>query len=140
MGVQAGWFTLNGAPTFLLGLSYYGALGASEATWRRDLANERSVRDARFVRFTELKELRGLVMRLDPPRLVTASDGGAAGWCFHNGDRRDTPDHRPRRSFDLRERPLFEQLDEQERQYKLSAPAGYTAAVENLSRLELVRE
>jgi len=37
--------------------------------------------------------------------------GGAAGWCFHNGDQRDAADGRPRRSFDLRDGRLFEQLD-----------------------------
>jgi hypothetical protein len=42
--------------------------------------------------------------------------GGAAGWCFHNGDSRDAKDGRPRRSFDLREQRLFEQLDDVERQ------------------------
>jgi hypothetical protein len=47
--------------------------------------------------------------------LQAAKTGGAAGWCFHNGDRRDAPDGQPRRSFDLRERRLFDQLDEQER-------------------------
>ncbi|MBM3500315.1 MAG: hypothetical protein FJX74_16785 [Armatimonadetes bacterium] len=41
--------------------------------------------------------------------------GGAAGWCLHNGSRA-TDDGRPRRSFDLREGPLFEQLDAQETQ------------------------
>jgi hypothetical protein len=40
--------------------------------------------------------------------------GGAAGWCFHNGSQRDAPDNQPRRSFDLRERRLFEQLDAEE--------------------------
>jgi hypothetical protein len=53
--------------------------------------------------------------------LAGARAGGAAGWCFHNGDQRDRPDGRPRRSFDLRERPLFEQLDEEER-LSLHAP------------------
>jgi len=41
--------------------------------------------------------------------------GGAAGWCLHNGDRRGAEDGRPRRSFDLRDGRLFEQLDDQER-------------------------
>jgi hypothetical protein len=50
-----------------------------------------------------LKDLRGAVL------------GGAAGWCFHNGLQRDTPDHQPRRSFDLRAKGLFEQLDSEER-------------------------
>jgi hypothetical protein len=46
--------------------------------------------------------------------LTGARDGGAAGWCLHNGDSRAAPDGRPRRSFDVRERRLFEQLDTEE--------------------------
>jgi len=46
--------------------------------------------------------------------LTGAKAGGAAGWCFHNGDDRTAKDGRPRRSFDLRETRLFEQLDEEE--------------------------
>jgi hypothetical protein len=42
--------------------------------------------------------------------------GGAAGWCFHNGSQRKAPGQKPRRSFDLRERRLFEQLDPVERE------------------------
>ena len=168
--------------------------------WYLDLANERDVGDARFVPVEEIRELRDLVRRLDPSRLVTASfgghdlsksdlrdvvlsadldfvsphrprnphspgetqdqtrallalmnelgrvipvlyqepfrrgygswqpsaedyltdlqgalAGGAAGWCLHNGDQRHAPENRPRRSFDLHEKRLFEQLDEQER-------------------------
>ena len=44
--------------------------------WYLDLANERDVRDARYVSPAELKKLRELVRRLDPSRLVTASFGG----------------------------------------------------------------
>jgi len=44
--------------------------------WYLDLANERDVRDARYVSLEELKALRELVRRLDPGRLVTASFGG----------------------------------------------------------------
>ncbi len=44
--------------------------------WYLDLANERDVRDARYVSPAELKQLRELVRRLDSPRLVTASFGG----------------------------------------------------------------
>ncbi len=40
--------------------------------------------------------------------------GGAAGWCFHNGDQHEHPDGQPRRSFDLRSRRLFDQLDSEE--------------------------
>ena len=40
--------------------------------------------------------------------------GGAAGWCFHNGSGRTTADNRPRRSFDLREKRLVDQLDSEE--------------------------
>jgi hypothetical protein len=47
--------------------------------------------------------------------LQGAKAGGAAGWCFHNGHSKDTPDGQPRRSFDLRQRRLFDQLDEDER-------------------------
>ncbi len=42
---------------------------------------------------------------------VGAHRGGAAGWCFHNGDQRDAAEGRPRRSFDLRDGRLFDQLD-----------------------------
>lgn len=168
--------------------------------WYLDLANERDVRDDRYVSIEELAKLRELVRRLDPQRLVTASfgghdlskrdvqhslidaghdflsvhrprnpqspgqteartrellatavelhriapvhhqepfrrgyadwdpvaedfltdlrgaiAGGAAGWCFHNGSQRTTPDNRPRRSFDLREQRLIDQLDFEER-------------------------
>lgn len=304
LGIRGSQFTLDGAPTFLLGASYYGGLGASEETVRRDLdalqrhgfnwirvwatwasvtnvvsavdgdgnarapflerlrrlvaecdrrglvvdvtlargraaqgllpalpahrravetlllalkphrnwyldlANERNVGDARFVSFGELKELRDLAKRLDPSRLVTASDGGdisradlgeylltvkvdfvcphrprdascpaqteaksreyrawmdgfgrvvplhyqepfrrgygswapsprdfladlaqakaggAAGWCFHNGDQRNAADRQPQRSFDLRERTLFEQLDDPERQFLAALLTG----------------
>ena len=43
--------------------------------------------------------------------------GGAAGWCFHNGDARKQKDGRPRRSFDMRESEgrMFDQLDADER-------------------------
>jgi hypothetical protein len=295
LGIDGTRFTLNGRPTFLLGISYYGALGAPEefirrdlddlqrlrfnwlrvwATWgafdhdvsavdatgrarepflaklqwliaecdrrglvvditltrgragvaghlpdfeshRRavetlvpalqahrnwylDLANEHDVRDDRYVPAPEIQALRELVRRLDPARLVTASfgghdlaeedvrdallagldflsphrprdagspaqteaktraclammkqlsgevpvhyqepfrrgyegwepaaadfltdlrgarQGGAAGWCLHNGQQRGTPGNLPARSFDLREKRLFDQLDAEE--------------------------
>src|SRR5262249_7018207 len=44
--------------------------------WYLDLANERDVRDARYVPAGELKALREQVRKLDPERLVTASFGG----------------------------------------------------------------
>lgn len=37
LGLRDSRFTVNGQPTFLYGLSYYGALGASEEFLRRDL-------------------------------------------------------------------------------------------------------
>lgn len=46
--------------------------------------------------------------------LKGAKAGGAAGWCFHTGDTRAAKDGQPRRSFDLRDKRLFEQLDEEE--------------------------
>ncbi|MCO5053764.1 MAG: serine hydrolase [Verrucomicrobiae bacterium] len=47
--------------------------------------------------------------------LEAALNSGAAGWCFHNGTEGGSPDGQPRRSFDLRERRLFDQLDPEER-------------------------
>jgi hypothetical protein len=44
-----------------------------------------------------------------------AIEGGAAGWCLHNGSERGSPDNQPRRSFDLRVERLFDQLDPEER-------------------------
>lgn len=41
-----------------------------------DLANERNIKDARYVTFEELKELRDTIKDIDPERLVTASHGG----------------------------------------------------------------
>ena len=167
--------------------------------WYLDLANEHDVHDGRYVPTSEIAALRQQVHKLDPQRLVTASfggdvdvaalrealldagldfpcphrprtpesaneteaqtrsglaaarklgrvvpilyqepfrrgygnwqpvaedylrdlrgavAGGAAGWCFHNGDQGDAPDHEPRRSFDMRQHRLFEQLDREER-------------------------
>jgi hypothetical protein len=301
LGIKDTQFTINGKPTFLLGISYYGALGASKdfirrdlddmqkygfnwfrlwATWgafdnevsavypqgnprepylsklkwlvaecdrrgiivdvtlsrgngvtgpvrlqstealRRaaktiitslkpyrnwylDMGNERNIRDKRFVSIEELAKLRKFVKGLDPDRLVTASyvgdikkdelktilldarvdflaphrprhaksaeqtaaqtkkyfelmkqlgrtvpvhyqepfrrgftpkrwqpntedfladlkgalEAGAAGWCLHNGDQKDKPQSKPRRSFDMREARLFDQLDEQEMKF-----------------------
>ncbi|HET6385944.1 MAG TPA: hypothetical protein VFJ58_21340 [Armatimonadota bacterium] len=44
-----------------------------------------------------------------------AFKGGAAGWLLHNGGTRSAPDERPRRSFGMRRRRLFDQLDSEER-------------------------
>ena len=313
LGIQDTQFTLNGQPTFLLGISYYGGLGAPEAAvtrdlddmqrlglnwlrvwatwahsgddvsavdaqghpresylgrlqwlvaecdgrglavdvtltrgrgagsvtdlaahqeaartlvaalrdhrnWYLDLANEHDVGDARFVSAEELEVLRNLVRRLDPQRLVTASFGGhdltetdvrealltagldflsphrprhagspaetadktreilrlskgmgravpvhyqepfrrgygdwepcardfiedlrgavsdgAAGWCLHNGAQRNTSDGEPRRSFGLRTRRLFDQLDSEE--LKVTAQARFI--VNGLPRLRV---
>ena len=185
--------------------------------WYLDLANERDVRDDRYVGVEELKALRAQCRRLDPQLLVTASfgghdlsnedvstslkdvgldflaphrprnaespgqtkartqdvlaimkelgrvapvhyqepfrrgyvswqptaqdfvtdlrgavQGGAAGWCLHNGSQRDNPDHRPRRSFDLREQRLFVQLDAEERQATAGAHAILTEGLEGI--------
>ncbi|MBL7154843.1 MAG: hypothetical protein ISS79_14095 [Phycisphaerae bacterium] len=55
-----------------------------------------------------------------------AVGSGAAGWCMHNGDQRDAPDGKPRRSFDMREQRLFDQLDDVEKEAleRLSAILG----------------
>jgi hypothetical protein len=52
--------------------------------------------------------------------LSGARTGGAAGWCFHNGATRGVSGERPRRSFDLREKRLFDQLDAEERAFVLA--------------------
>ncbi|MCX7599504.1 MAG: hypothetical protein N2512_11670 [Armatimonadetes bacterium] len=43
-----------------------------------------------------------------------AVEGGAAGWCLHNGAERDNPDGQPHRCFSLRTKRLFDQLDPEE--------------------------
>jgi endo-1,4-beta-mannosidase len=186
--------------------------------WYLDMGNERNIRDKRFVSTEELAKLRKFIKRLDPNRLVTASfvgdikkdelksilfdarvdflaphrprhakssgqtaaqttkyyemmkqlgrgvpvhyqepfrrgftpkrwqpkaehflndlkaalEGRAAGWCLHNGDQKDKPQSKPRRSFDMREARLFDQLDEEEmkfiRQMKVIVPKTATKA------------
>ncbi len=183
--------------------------------WYLDLANEHDVRDDRYVSPGELQALRALARRLDPQLLVTASfgghdlarhdvfealvtagldflsphrprepgsaaqtedqtrtclalakavrrvvpvlyqepfrrgygdwqptaddfladlrgalAGGAAGWCFHNGSERSAPDHQPRRSFDLRTKRLWDQLDPEERKVVRGAKAVVASPVE----------
>jgi hypothetical protein len=39
LGADGTRFTVNDRPAFLFGVSYYGALGASDGTVRRDLAD-----------------------------------------------------------------------------------------------------
>src|SRR5262249_56949912 len=41
LGTRGTQFTINDRPTFLLGISYYGGLGATEEAARRDLADAR---------------------------------------------------------------------------------------------------
>lgn len=52
-----------------------------------------------------------------------AQEAGAAGWCWHNGDVRNLPGCEPRRSFDLRQRRLFDQIDSQERAFLERLPS-----------------
>jgi len=167
--------------------------------WYLDLANERDVRDARYVATKEIRALRDLASKLEPTLPVTASfgghdlgedyirealvdadldfvaphrprhkgspaeterhtrdclatmrrmgsvapvhyqepfrrgygnwqpvaadfladlrgavEGGAAGWCLHNGSNRGADVSGPWRSFDMREQGLMEQLDDEE--------------------------
>jgi hypothetical protein len=49
--------------------------------------------------------------------LAASVEGGAGGWCFHNGDQKGNPSALPRRSFDMREKRLFDQLDGEERKF-----------------------
>jgi hypothetical protein len=46
--------------------------------------------------------------------MVNAKAGGAASWCFHNGGQKGQIDEKPRRSFDMSEKRLFDQLDKEE--------------------------
>ena len=55
--------------------------------------------------------------------LQGAMQGGAAGWSFHNGDQKNQPESRPRRSFDLRDSRLFDQLDSEEKAFLERLPA-----------------
>jgi hypothetical protein len=43
--------------------------------------------------------------------VLNSKAGGAAGWCFHNGSQKEQAEKNPRRSFDMREKRLFDQLD-----------------------------
>jgi len=191
---------LQGFPAHLAAVETLVAALKPFRNWYLDLGNERDVGDARHVSLEELKELRAKVRALNPPGLVTASfgghdlsladvrgvlevagvdflclhrprhrkspgeteaatrqtlaytkevgrivpvhyqepfrrgyttwepvagdyltdlrgalKGGAAGWCFHNGGQRTSPDEQPRRSFDLRSKRLMDQLDEEEK-------------------------
>jgi hypothetical protein len=54
--------------------------------------------------------------------------GGAAGWCFHNGDTRNAKDGRPRRSFDLTSQRLFDQLDDVEKKAVRNLKGVFSAA------------
>ena len=60
-----------------------------------------------------------------------AVESGAAGWCFHNGDNRWADDAEPRRSFDMRSKRLFEQLDTVEWQAVNQFGAAVEKALEN---------
>jgi hypothetical protein len=64
--------------------------------------------------------------------LQGARSGGAAGWCFHNGQQWDTADKQPRRSFDLRNARLFDQLDAVEQKVVQQAVAGVKGRREGL--------
>jgi hypothetical protein len=57
-----------------------------------------------------------------------AIDGGAAGWCLHNGSQRNTPDNQPRRSFDVRQKRLMDQLDQEERNFVSAARSALKEA------------
>ena len=60
LAAKEGKFTVNGKPTFLYGISYYGTLGAPEAFIEQDLklGNERNVGDKRFVSMADLRRFR----------------------------------------------------------------------------------
>ena len=104
-----------------------GSAGQTEARTRECLATMRAIGRSVPVHYQE--PFRRGYGRWQP----TASDfltdlrgavaGGAAGWCLHNGSSRGAPEERPRRSFDLHDRRLFDQLDEEEREVVARAAA-----------------
>jgi hypothetical protein len=61
--------------------------------------------------------------------LLNAQAGGAASWCFHNGSEGSRTDGKPRRSFDMRNKRLFEQLDKDELE-----------AIDTISRMKYVQK
>ena len=68
--------------------------------------------------------------------LRACRDAGAAGWCFHNGDSRRAPDRKPRRSFNLQNQSLFEQLDAQERKFLSLLPEALRQPAEGRDPLQ----
>ena len=50
------------------------------------------------------------------PTCAAPWPAGPPGWCLHNGSSRGAREERPRRSFDLQARRLFDQLDAEERE------------------------
>ena len=58
--------------TLVIGLKHF-------RNWYLDLANERNVRDARFVSLDELRVLRDRARELDESLMITASDVGDIG-------------------------------------------------------------
>ena len=196
---------LRGISAHLAALDTLVTALKAHGNWYLDLGNERDVEDARHVSLVELKQLRERIRMLDPRQLITASfgghdlsledvrgaldvagidflcphrprqrespgqtesetrkvvrfmkevgrivpvhyqepfrrgytswepvaadyltdlrgalSGGAAGWCFHNGGQRTTPDEQPRRCFDLRAKRLMDQLDDEEMKVVMS--------------------
>ena len=87
-----------------------GSAGQTEARTRESLATMRAMaRRYRCITRSRSAGVRPLAAdgeRL-PHHLRGAVDGGAAGWCLHNGSSRGQPEERPRRSFDPHDRRLF---------------------------------
>ncbi len=66
--------------------------------------------------------------------LKGALESGAAGWCLHNGDQKDKPQSKPRRSFDMRQARLFDQLDEQETKFIRQIPVIFSKTIDKDKR------
>lgn len=127
LGIENGAFTLDGRRAFLLGISYYGALGALGDCVERDLQDFARL-GFNWIRvwatWGAFEPVSAVTLEGEPRAddfltdLRGALAGGAAGWCLHNGHQSDRPDGRPRRSFDMSrsEGRLLEQLDGEERQ------------------------
>ena len=82
LGVRDTRFTLNGEPTFLLGISYYGGLGAPEEFVRRDLDDLQAPRLQLAARLGDLGARSTGTSRRWTPRAGRASrsSAGSDGW------------------------------------------------------------
>lgn len=133
LGVRGGQFTLNGQPRFLLGFSYYGALGAQQDAVRKDLD------DAQRLGFNWLR-IWATWNAFGEDASAVGTNGaarepflGKLKWLVTECDRRglvvDVTLTRGEalRRFDLWKGQLFDQLDAVEQRVVQQAATGRTS-------------